>query len=73
MATISYIDVTCVYQVEAMTMGPPLDEVTLGLRPESVSPARAGTPDTLPLVVAPVEELGTDAACACSTLRQACA
>jgi multiple sugar transport system ATP-binding protein len=38
-----------------------LDEVTIGLRPESASLAAAGTPDTLALSVALVEELGADA------------
>jgi multiple sugar transport system ATP-binding protein len=38
-----------------------LDEVTIGLRPESGSLAPAQTPATLPLTVALVEELGADA------------
>jgi len=38
-----------------------LDEVTIGLRPESASVAPAGTPGALALTVALVEELGADA------------
>jgi multiple sugar transport system ATP-binding protein len=38
-----------------------LEEVTIGLRPESARLAPAGTPDTLALTVALVEELGADA------------
>jgi multiple sugar transport system ATP-binding protein len=38
-----------------------LDEVTIGLRPESASLAPAGTPGALALTVALVEELGADA------------
>jgi multiple sugar transport system ATP-binding protein len=38
-----------------------LDEVTIGLRPESTSLAPAGTPGALALTVALVEELGADA------------
>jgi multiple sugar transport system ATP-binding protein len=38
-----------------------VDEVTIGLRPESASLAAAGTAGTLPLTVALVEELGADA------------
>jgi multiple sugar transport system ATP-binding protein len=38
-----------------------LDEVTIGLRPESTNLAPAGTPGALALIVALVEELGADA------------
>jgi multiple sugar transport system ATP-binding protein len=38
-----------------------LDQVTIGLRPESTSLAPAGTPGALALTVALVEELGADA------------
>src|SRR6202012_4037111 len=38
-----------------------LDEVTIGIRPESASLSSAETPGALPLTVALVEELGADA------------